>query len=535
MRISSYWIAALAATTMAGTQVHAAGNALKGGSAGLAINNSGRIELVSSPISYLNRPIESGRRVIDLRVAQPVLCADFAPTPPGNAVGLRITDPNNESTPIMFGGITSFDYLTNGVSNSSFKVSAGSQLACCIMLPALNASCLQGTNGGAIVELLLGNGFENVVTDSVNRNDKGTVANLQISVTGPGFIAPGSAYNYTVVASNVGASAVAGIQIRDWFPKSTGGFNAALSSGSWNCVASGGASCGSGSGTGNIAVNTVALDVGASVTYSVSRVMSASAANGSNFSVSAAVFAPPGANEVNLNNNQSMKAATVQNSIPPSILPIANQPQTGVFLEDTATAPIAFTASDSDSVLTPASFSCSVQDVSLFQNSNCQFSGVEPNFSLVMTPNADANGFSAVNINVTDGFSQATATFQITVTARNDAPTFNLAGNLTRPLGTTGIQQVSSFVTGISTGPANESTQTLIARAVTVDSGGTIFGVGGAPAINYSGSGAAETGSLAFLLSGLPGTAVVRVRMQDSGGTDNGADTLERTFTITVQ
>ncbi len=534
MRISSYWMAALAAITMGGTEVHATGNAVKGGSTGLAINNSGRIELVSSPITYLNRAITDGRRVVDLRVAQPVLCADFVTTTPAdNRVGLRITDPNNETTPIMFGGITAFDFVTNGVASSQFKISAGSQLACCIMLPAANASCLQGTNGGAIVELLHRSGFENIVTETNAANAKGTTANLQIAVNGPAFIAPGSPYSYSIVVSNVGSSAVSGVQVRDWFPKSTGGFNASLASGQWDCVGSIGGSCGVANGNGNISLNNLALDVGASVTFNVQRVLSASATNGSSFSVSAAVFAPPSSNEINLGNNQAVKTAVVQNSIPPVISAIPNQPAAGLFLEDTATTSIAITASDSDSVLTPASFSCSVQNSNLFQNSNCQFTGTEPNFALVMTPNADASGSSAVNVTVTDGFSQVTSTFQITVTPRNDPPTFNLGANFSRPISDLTIQQVGNFVTGITTGPADEAGQVFISRTVTVDSGSLIFNVIGTPTIQYASDG---TGNLAFALSGIPGTAVIRVRMQDNGGVANGGnDAWERTFTITAQ
>ena len=101
--------------------------------------------------------------------------------------------------------------------------------------------------------------------------------------------------------------------------------------------------------------------------------------------------------------------------------------------------------------------------------------------------------------------------------------------------GTTGTQIVSDFVTAIRKGPVSagdEASQTFVERVVSVDSGGAIFS--SAPDVSYGGS--TESGTLAFGLNGSAGTAVVRVRMQDNGGTANGGvDATEKTFTVTVQ
>ena len=533
----SYWMAAIAASMLSAASVQATESAVKGGSTGFAINNSGRIELVSTPISYLNRSVAQGRRMVGLRIAQPVLCADFATPPAGaaNPVGLVITDPNNETAAPIYGGITSYDYVTNGVVNSQFKVSAGSQLACCIMLPAANASCIQGTNGGAIIELLQDDGFEDSGVQSQPGSAKGALANIQVVVSGPSFVAPGANFNYSITVANVGGSAVSNVRLRDWFPKSTGGFTAALTSGSWSCTASAGASCGNSAGGGNINVDSISLDVSSSVVFSANRTMSAGVNNGTTFAVSAAVFTPPSANEIALGNNQSMLRATVQNSVPPTISDIANQPASGLLLEDTSTTAIGFTASDSDSVLTTANLSCSSQNTALIDNGDCQFFGNEPNFAVVITPNPNANGNGVVIVTVNDGFTQASDSFNVSVTPRNDAPGFALGANISRALGTVGIQQVNNFVSAISTGPADESGQSFFARTVTVDSGGSIFAVSGAPNINYSGSAPSESGNLAFVLNGTPGVASVRVRFQDNGGTAHGGeDAREVSFTITV-
>ncbi len=520
---------------LAAAPAHAAEKAeraVKAGSTGLAINNSGRIDLVTAvAIDFLNRSVANGRRVINLRVAQPLLCADFATAPGGavNPVALEYRDPNNDSSGLIFGGISSFDYYTNGASPSLFQVSSDAQLACCVMQPAANASCFQGSNGGPTPDGLFANGFESIAVKAV----KGTPgADLTVQISGPSAVAPGANFNYTITVANTGSVTVSNARVRDWFPKSSGGFPASLDAGTWTCTGSAGASCGVANGTGNIALNAVSLDPGANVNFSVSRPMSGSAPNSTSFSVSAAAFSPPAVGELGLANNQRALTATVQTSAPPVINSV--QLPAGLLLEDQTIAGIQINASDADSVLTPASFSCSVGG-SLLNTGSCVFTGTEPNFQLSISPQANANGAGSFTIGVTDTFTPVTQAVPVTVIAVNDAPEFTLGPNISVPNGTTGTQIVTGFVTSIRKGPVSatdENSQTFIERVVSVDSGGAIFS--STPDISYSGS--PESGTLAFGLTGAAGTAVVRVRMQDSGGTANGGvDATEKTFTVTVQ
>jgi uncharacterized repeat protein (TIGR01451 family) len=464
-------------------------------------------------------------------VAQPLLCADFATAPGGavNPVALEYRDPNNESSGLIFGGISNFDYFTNGAAPSLFRVSSDAQLACCVMQPASNASCFQGSTGGPTPDSLFANGFENIAIKAT----KGTPgADLAVQMSGPPTIAPGANFNYTITVANTGSVTITNARVRDWFPKSSGGFAAPLGTGSWTCTGSAGASCGVASGTGNIAVNAVSLDPGANVNFSVSRPMSGSAPNSTSFSVSAAAFSPPAVGELGLSNNQRALTATVQTSAPPVINSV--QLPAGLLLEDQTIAGIQINASDADSVLTPASFSCSLGG-NLLNTGSCVFTGTEPNFQLSISPQANANGTGSFTITVTDTFTPVTQAVPVTVTAVNDAPEFTLGANISVPNGTTGTQIVTGFVTSIRKGPVtatDESSQTFIERVVSVDSGGAIFS--STPDVSYGGS--PEAGTLAFGLTGTAGTAVVRVRMQDSGGTDNGGvDATEKTFTVTVQ
>ena len=312
MQFRSVLVTAIALSALASGSAPAADKSVTAGPVGLSINNSGRVGLATATnIDYLNRSIADGRRNVALRLAQPMLCADFA-TPPGgavNPVSLTYVDTNLDAFGPLYGGITSFDYFTNGAAAGLFKVSAGGDLACCVMSPAANASCFQGVNGGAVAEAVFASGFEGV---SALQPEGSTPANLSVTVSGPTSATPGANFDYTIVVTNIGGTSVSGVQVRDWYPKLAGGFPAPLATGSWSCAASGGASCGTAAGTGNIALTAVSLPAGASISFSVSRQLNAGSTLGAQFSVSAAAFAPPSAGETVLGNNQGVLSAGVQ-------------------------------------------------------------------------------------------------------------------------------------------------------------------------------------------------------------------------------
>ncbi|MFA5328473.1 MAG: T9SS type A sorting domain-containing protein [Prolixibacteraceae bacterium] len=120
----------------------------------------------------------------------------------------------------------------------------------------------------------------------------------------------------------------------------------------------------------------------------------------------------------------------------------------------------------------------------------------------------------------------ATQTFTITVTSVNDVPTF-LAGTDQTVLEDAGAQTVSGWATGISAGPANESTQVL--NFVVTNDNNVLFS--SQPAID------AATGDLTYTpAANANGSAIVSVYLKDDGGTANGGvdQTATQTFTITV-
>jgi uncharacterized repeat protein (TIGR01451 family) len=97
-----------------------------------------------------------------------------------------------------------------------------------------------------------------------------TASDLSITKTdGIDQYVPGQAVTYTIVAKNAGTIAAPGSPVADAFPASLTGVT-------WTCSASGGSSCASPSGSGNIAT-TVSLAAGGTATFTAQATVSPSA------------------------------------------------------------------------------------------------------------------------------------------------------------------------------------------------------------------------------------------------------------------
>ncbi len=190
--------------------------------------------------------------------------------------------------------------------------------------------------------------------------------------------------------------------------------------------------------------------------------------------------------------------------------------------------------------ITPGPASESGQTVS-FQvtgNTNAALFSVAPAVSptgdLTYTPAPNANGTAAVTIVLKDNGGTANGgvdtsapqTFNITVTAVNDAPSFTKGADQ-NVLENAGAQTVANWATAISAGPADESGQTL-AFQVTGNTAPALFAAG--PAIS-------STGTLTYTpATNASGTATITVVLKDNGGTANGGvDTsAPQTFVIDI-
>ena len=158
---------------------------------------------------------------------------------------------------------------------------------------------------------------------------------------------------------------------------------------------------------------------------------------------------------------------------------------------------------------------------------------IAPDGTLTYTPAADANGSATITVSLADDGGTANGgqdtsgsiTFTITVTAVNDAPSFNAGANQTA-ISLLGAQAVAGWATGISAGPADEASQN-VTFIVTNDN----------PGLFSSQPTVLPNGMLMYTPTLLAlGAATVTVQVVDNGGTANGgSDTsAPQTFTITI-
>jgi hypothetical protein len=158
---------------------------------------------------------------------------------------------------------------------------------------------------------------------------------------------------------------------------------------------------------------------------------------------------------------------------------------------------------------------------------------IAPDGTLSFTSAPDANGLATITVTALDDGGTANGgtdtsaprTFTITITPVNDTPSFTAGADQT-VVGLLGAQTIPGWATGISPGPADESSQN-VSFTVTNDNPG-LFTV--QPVI-------ASNGTLSYTPDPLAlGTATVTVRAVDNGGVANGgSDTSSpQTFAITV-
>ena len=153
--------------------------------------------------------------------------------------------------------------------------------------------------------------------------------------------------------------------------------------------------------------------------------------------------------------------------------------------------------------------------------------------TLTYTPAPDANGLATITVTAVDNGgtanggtnTSAPSTFTITVTPVNDAPSFTAGANQT-VVSLLGAQSIPGWATGITSGPADESSQN-VSFIVTNDNPGLFSAQ---PTILPNGRLIYDPTLLAI------GSATVTVRAVDNGGTaDGGSDaSAPQTFTITI-
>jgi hypothetical protein len=172
-------------------------------------------------------------------------------------------------------------------------------------------------------------------------------------------------------------------------------------------------------------------------------------------------------------------------------------------------------------------------------NTNASLFSAAPAISsagtLTFTTGSNANGSATITVNLNDNAgtanggsdTSATQTFVITVNPVNDPPSFTKGPDQTFNEDS-GFHQVSGWATNLSSGPGNESGQTLTFQ-ITNNTNPSLFSL--QPAVSPG------SGSLSFTsAANANGSATITVVLKDNGGTANGGNdtSTAQTFTITI-
>lgn len=191
--------------------------------------------------------------------------------------------------------------------------------------------------------------------------------------------------------------------------------------------------------------------------------------------------------------------------------------------EDT-TVVVAFEVSDSGSI---TSVTATSSNITLVPNNsaNLNVTGSGSNRIVTINPAANLSGTSDITVTVNRTGGSTSKTFTVTINPVNDAPSFTKGADQSVNENS-GPQTVSNWATNISTGPADESGQTVVFPIGY--SNPSLFAV--APAVSPS-------GTLTYTpAAGASGTSSITLVIQDNGGTSNGGQDMsaQQTFNINV-
>jgi hypothetical protein len=148
------------------------------------------------------------------------------------------------------------------------------------------------------------------------------------------------------------------------------------------------------------------------------------------------------------------------------------------------------------------------------------------NIDYTLADRGDPDKCSAANPPCAAAKISAQKTVTVTVDAENDAPSFTKGPDQTKDEDA-GAQSITDWATAISAGP-NESNQTVDFQVTNNNNG--LFAAGGQPSV-------APNGTLNYTPAAEKnGSAAVKIKAKDSGGTANGGvdESAEQTFTITL-
>ncbi len=136
-------------------------------------------------------------------------------------------------------------------------------------------------------------------------------------------------------------------------------------------------------------------------------------------------------------------------------------------------------------------------------------------YTLTFVPVTNAAGAAPIQIVATEGALSTTNVFTLTITPVNQAPSFGVTNTLAISENT-GLTTRTNFLTSISAGPANESSQTWTFAVFSATNNATNATFAVFPTVSTNGTLAFRTATNSF------GTNTVTIVMTDSGSTNNG-------------
>ena len=208
--------------------------------------------------------------------------------------------------------------------------------------------------------------------------------------------------------------------------------------------------------------------------------------------------------------------------------PTLSAPTAQTIAEDNATGALAVSVNDNEDMPGDLSLSATSGDTALVPNANITLGGSAGSGSVNAAPADDANGGPVtITLEVTDSDGDSTqSSFDVTVEAVNDAPSFNATSPMAVNEGS-GMQMLSSWA-AFDPGASNESGQSVQAYTVSNVGDPSLFSAG--PAVDPG-------GTLTYTpAEDANGSSSFDVTVQDDGGTANSGDDTSnpQTFTITV-
>ena len=211
---------------------------------------------------------------------------------------------------------------------------------------------------------------------------------------------------------------------------------------------------------------------------------------------------------------QSISVTVTDVNESPTITPIADQTP----LEDTATGAIAFTVGDPETAAGSLTVTATSNNQTIVPDGNITLGGSGANRTINVLPGTNQNGGPAtITVTVNDGNTTSVTTFDITITAVNDAPTLStIANQVVQEDTATGA---IAFTVGDVETPAGTLTVTAHSNDQTLVPDGNI---------TLGGSGANRTINVLPGVDQLGGPATITVTV------DDGTTSTQTTFDVTV-